>query len=298
VSAKPQALAGAYAKLAWGIEHIQAFQLERDRLLTQLTRPPIIFRQELNTDTSEWVVSVAEVAQFPSLSLFVGDAANNFRSALDYLVSEIAFIDGGGIDRPKSRSQFPLTSHSGYFRDNTGLMLEDVLDSHKTMIERFQPYRRWKSLDFHPLGLLRDISDDDKHRLVVPAPVTAANLSTQFPHWGHDCNFDGRVRGRAITRHPLGVGTEVLAIGLNITGPNPRMEVDTDVPIQISLMNGLPVDYALAEIAQAVEVVLKRFTSFFNAQNSRAIWRPQSSRLKPRPLGGQNVTITKHIPPA
>ncbi len=170
-------------------------------------------------------------------------------------------------------------------------MLEDVSNFHKTMIERFQPYHRWKGLDFHPLGLLRDISDDDKHRLVVPTPVTAANLSTQFPHWGYKCNFDGRVRGRAITRHPLEVGTEVLGIGLNITGPNPKMEVDTNVPIQISLMNGLPVDYALAEIGKAVEVVLKRFTSVFNARNSRAIWRPQFGRLKMRPLGGQPITI-------
>ncbi len=95
-STTPRALDGAYAKLAWGIKHIQAFQVERDRLLGQLNRPPIVFRQELNTETNEWVVSVAEVAEFPGLSLFVGDGANNFRSALDYLISEIAFIDGGG----------------------------------------------------------------------------------------------------------------------------------------------------------------------------------------------------------
>ena len=291
-------LDGAYAKLAWGIEHIHALQAERDRLLGELKRPPIVFRQELNPKTNEWVVSVEEVAEFPTLSLFVGDAANNFRSALDYLISEIAFIDGGGIDRPRSRSQFPLTNHPDYFRDHTSTMLEGLLDSHRAMIERFQPYRGWKGLDFHPLGLLRDINDDDKHRLVTPTPVTAANLSTKFPHWGHNCNFDGRISGRAITRYPLEVGTQVQAIGLNITGPNPRLDVDTKVPVQISLVNGLPVDYALAEIAKAVEVVLKRFTSFFNAKSSRAIWRPQPGRLTPRPLGGQEVTITRHVPPA
>jgi hypothetical protein len=175
-------------------------------------------------------------------------------------------------------------------------MLENISDSHRAIIERFQPYKRWKGMDFHPLGLLRDISDDDKHRLVVATPVTAAGMENRLPHWGENCHVEGRLTGRAITRLPLEIGTELMRIGLVVTGPNPQMKVDTDVPIQVSLVNGLPVDYALSGIAKSVEIVLKRFRSFFNQRTSRAIWRPRSGRMQPRSLGGQEIRVTKHTP--
>jgi hypothetical protein len=294
----PRALYGAYAKLAWGIKHIEAFQKERDRLLGQLDRPAIVFDQKLDPQAKDWVVTVAEVAEFPSLSLPVGDAAHNLRSALDYLVWEMAYIDGGGVDPPHGKTQFPIMRRPTDFTSRTTYMLENVSNPHRAIIERFQPYKRWKGLDFHPLGLLRDINDDDKHRLVVTTPVTAAGFEGRFPHWGGNCHVEGKISGRAVIRHPLDVGTEVLRIGLVITGPNPKMKVDTDVPIEVSLVNGLPVDYALAEIARAVDVVLKRFLSFFNNRSSRAIWRQRPGRLQPRSLGGQNIRLTKHTPPS
>jgi len=182
------------------------------------------------------------------------------------------------------------------FADQTNT-LENISDAHRAIIEGFQPYKPWKGLDFHPLGLLRDISDDDKHRLVVATPVTAAGMESRFPHWGDNCHVGGKVSGRAVTRHPLEVGTEVLRIGLVVTGPNPKMKVDTDVPIEVSLFNGLPVDYALVQIAKAVEVVLKRFHSFFNERRSRAIWHPRTGRLTPRSLAGQTIHLAKHVPP-
>jgi hypothetical protein len=281
--------------LAWGINHIKAFQTERDRLLRQLNRPAIEFDQQLDPKTNDWVVTVAYVAEFPALSLFVGDAANNFRSALDYLIYEMAYVDGGGVDAPHGRTQFPIMRWPSDFRDRTTNMLENISNPHRAMIERFQPYNSWKGLDFHPLGLLRDISDDDKHRLVVTTPVTAAGFEGRFPHWGENCHVEGKISGRSVTRHPLEIGTEVLRIGLVITGPNPKMKVDTEVPIEVSLVNGLPVDYALAEIAKAVEVVRKRFRSFFNARKSRAVWRPRPGRLQPRSLAGQTITMVKSV---
>jgi hypothetical protein len=293
MTAIQRALDGADAKLAWGRSHIKAFQIERDRLVGQLDRPAIAFDQQLNPQTNDWVVTVASVAQFPALSLFVGDTASNFRAALDYLIYELAFVDGGGVDAPHGRTQFPIMRWPTDFRDRTSYMLENISAPHRATIERLQPYRPWKGLDFHPLELLRDISDDDKHRLVVTTPVTAADFKGRFPHWGENCHVSGKVSGRAVTRYPLKVGDEVLRIALVVTGPNPKMKVDTEVPTAVSLVNGLPVDFALAEIGKAVEAVLKRFRSFFNARSSRAIWRPRPGRLYPRSLAGQVVTIEK-----
>jgi hypothetical protein len=82
VSASPRALYGAKAKLAWGIKHIQTFKAERDRLLGLLDGPAIVFDQKLDGQTNDWVVTVAEVAEFPSLSLLVGDAATTFERPL------------------------------------------------------------------------------------------------------------------------------------------------------------------------------------------------------------------------
>jgi hypothetical protein len=210
----------------------------------------------------------------------------------------MAYIDAGGVDAPHGRTQFPIMRGPSEFRDRTTTtrMLENISGPHRAMIEKFQPYRRWKGLDFHPLELLRDISDDDKHRLVVTTPVTAADFKSRFPHWGERCHVGSKVSGQVVARHPVEIGTEVLRIALVVTGPNPKMKVDTEVPIVVSLVNGLPVDYALAEIAKAVAVVLKRFRSFFNARSSRAIWRPRPGRVQPRSLAGEVVTIVQWVP--
>jgi hypothetical protein len=90
----------------------------------------------------------------------------------------MALIDGGGVDPPGGRTQFPLVRQPTDFPGRKHV-LENVSDAHRAIIERLQPYNPWKGLDFHPLGLLRDLTDDDKHRLVVATPVTAGGLESR-----------------------------------------------------------------------------------------------------------------------
>ncbi len=103
------------------------------------------------------------------LPLALSDAINNLRCALDYLVFELARKDSGAIQKG---TQFPIetfklhTSPNGNkigFDTVTDRYLRGVNQGHQDAIELLQPYNgvKWTAL-------LRDLSNSDKHRELIP----------------------------------------------------------------------------------------------------------------------------------
>lgn len=90
------------------------------------------------------------------LPLAISDAVHNFRSALDYLVYELAKEDSG---TEQEGTQFPITSAPNGFVSVADRYLRGVSAEHRAAIEKLQPYNgvEWTAL-------LRDISNADKHR--------------------------------------------------------------------------------------------------------------------------------------
>jgi hypothetical protein len=290
--AKP--LDGAHTKLRRGREHVDAVKLEIERVAAEIDGPPIEIRQQLDAKTNDWVVYVARVAEVTSVSPIVGDAVHNFRSALDYLVHELAFIDGGGVDPPHGKTQFPIIDRPSDYAKRTTLMLENVSGIHRKALQRYQPFKPWTGLPFHPLKLLSDIDNDDKHRLVVTTPLSYVDMPFRFPHYGHHCHVRGDVSGRSLRAYPLDVGTELLRVGLTITGPNPSLEVVAQFQPYLAFVNGNDIITTLGLIGDAVESVLRDFQSFFNRKNVRARWKPHGSRILPRPLSGEAIQVSRH----
>jgi hypothetical protein len=94
--------------------------------------------------------------------ILMGEICYNLRSALDYLVFELARLDSGA---EQSGTQFPIIdAKEDFVRDAERRWLKGINASHVAAIERLQPYNgcNWTRL-------LRECSNPDKHRHFMPS---------------------------------------------------------------------------------------------------------------------------------
>jgi len=94
------------------------------------------------------------------LGTLVGEINYNLRCVLDYLVYALAELDSG---TPQKGTQFPIMNAAKDFAGRGKAMLVGVNAAHIAAIEQLQPYHGclWT-------GQLRDLSNMDKHRHIVP----------------------------------------------------------------------------------------------------------------------------------
>ena len=118
-------------------------------------------------------------------SLMLGDGIQNLRSSLDHLAFELARIYTNPLSEEFARKvQFPVIgdetsrgvqgSGPAMFRDNAVQMLQAIHPKAKAVIEGLQPYQRGRDYRSHPLWILNELSNIDKHRMLH---ITAWNFA-------------------------------------------------------------------------------------------------------------------------
>jgi len=174
-----------------------------------------------------------------SFSILVGEICYNLRSALDYLVYELAVLDSGFI---VDGTQFPIENKRKGFEwwINRG-WLDGLNAAHITAIETLQPYR-----GCHWTAILKDLSNPDKHRSLVP---TQADRELTIHVVDRDHLDDFRDMSGAIRRAVTSDGTEVY--------------VKVALTTAIQLTDGTPVIETLEEIKSEVARVLQTFKPDF-----------------------------------
>lgn len=109
-----------------------------------------------------------DLPQVPHIiKILVGETIYNLRSALDYLVYELARLDSSSI---QDKTQFSIEDCEDVFWGRHRSNLKGLSDKHIAAIERLQPY---KGCDW--TKLIRDLSNPDKHR-----ELTISKTSTQY----------------------------------------------------------------------------------------------------------------------
>jgi hypothetical protein len=106
------------------------------------------------------------------MSLTVGDCLHNLRAALDYIVWDLAGTKG-------TRShQFPIVEDSTEFWKQAIKRgrLADVDPAAQTDIEKLQPYHGRNGARNHPLWLLNELVNADKHHALVLTAVIAKDM--------------------------------------------------------------------------------------------------------------------------
>jgi hypothetical protein len=93
------------------------------------------------------------------IAVFIGEVIHNLRSALDFLIYALAWIDSGTF---QNRTQFPIEDSANVFekrKSGKQPYLIGLNAAHVARIEQLQPYNgcAWTKR-------LRDLSNGDKHR--------------------------------------------------------------------------------------------------------------------------------------
>jgi hypothetical protein len=114
-------------------------------------------------------------------SIILGDAVHCLRSALDHLAFQLSAREQG----PKleeGKTMFVIADCPKQWNTGSKRWLAQVHPDDLTIIERYQGYHR---IDeqlavgpyFHPLAMLRDLDDTDKHRLLNTLAVPSTSFS-------------------------------------------------------------------------------------------------------------------------
>jgi hypothetical protein len=105
----------------------------------------------------------------PTHAVIAGEAIQNIRTALDYLVYALVLHTRGR--KPRTRTQFPISTTSGdLFRSRH--QIAELPGELRRRIRKLQPYQS-KGQRSATLSLIRDLSNTDKHRLLI---VTEADI--------------------------------------------------------------------------------------------------------------------------
>jgi hypothetical protein len=149
----------------------EQFDVLREEMGTFSDRDPKAHfsRGYFDTDTWEWIERF-QIREPPPLrwGVMLGDCVHNLRSALDHLICQLTLLDGGTMEDCE-RTQFPIASKSeAQFEQMADFRIPGLSKRHRAMVKRAQPYRAGDRAWKHPLAILADLSNTDKHRIINP----------------------------------------------------------------------------------------------------------------------------------
>jgi hypothetical protein len=250
----------ARAKLGRAREHADRLSEEGLALHGPDLQQPITWTTTFNADENCFDVRIASVREPPRrLSLILGDALQNFRSALDHVAWRLAGHGRQGAT-PRSRARFPIVNSSVAFRRAEVQDAMSQIDvTHIEMIERLQPYRQIFTNDvLHPLAALRTMSNRDKYRLLHVALVPA-DLEISISAVPQGCRVIALdLNAEAVTK-PAVAGLRVARYYADSTTGNPELTLKLGGSGYLAVDGIVSVDNRLERIGRCVEEVIETF---------------------------------------
>lgn len=158
-------------------QHINALRGETKSFLERDPKP-LGFRTEETAGVGEEVkyalYAVVRQEPPPELGLIAGDAIQNIRHALDYLVYELS----SPRERKRGNTQFPIFDDLSRFEAMGVPRIKSIEGDERALIERLQPYNAFKVPRASPLFILNQLANQDKHRLLLPVAAAPNQLDT------------------------------------------------------------------------------------------------------------------------
>jgi hypothetical protein len=232
----PHPLDGAFERVDRAHQHFREFVQQTEAVRQEQANLIVInFDPEPPHEPIPEIVRTATVPL--SLGVLVGEVCYNLRAALDYLVSELALLDSGQIQKG---SQFPIENRRKDFEGNGQRRLAGLNARHIAAIEVLQPYN---GCDW--TRTLRDISNPDKHRSLV---LTQGEFRLSVYPDADRLRFLPIPGTIARALHPT-TGKEV--------------DVKLDLALSITFEDGTPVIETLEEIQSQVAAQLAKLKPEF-----------------------------------
>jgi hypothetical protein len=220
------ALATIFARLEHG-DGLLAVLIEAIGDYAGQTSGPPALQQTYDPVAKTLTLSMTAVQPPLRLGLMVGDVLHAWRSSLDNLVE--CMLERNSWP-PTVRHQFPIESvNNGKARKNLTEQTRGIRSSDRTAIDAIQPFTFREDADGHPLAALRDLSNYDKHHVILP---TVHSYAMQIKLPGSDQWIpvtDARLAFRPGVETPINfwlqevIGAEMETFDLR--GPNPGHEL-------------------------------------------------------------------------
>lgn len=242
--------------------------------------PPITTLKQIDADNKEFRVVIGDVREPPiDIGIVIGEVAHALRNVLDHLVWELAFVDNGCRGKGNDNTAFPLCGNPSDFPRRVRTDLGGVSKDHVALIELAQPYHPWYGGGRHPLGLIAALDNDDKHKVVQTTFAMGGPMIIHVRSF-RDCR--GIPGSTATGFNPMGrhleLGTILLRQPIQITGPNPDVEVYVNFGLDCALRDLNPVRLSFTVAAEFVEGILGLFEPAFEAP-AVAQWRLREGRF-------------------
>jgi hypothetical protein len=246
----------AWAKFHRADEHRAALKAEIKRLLEAEVRPPIDIGLHYEPQTSSYLVVIARVVDLRHIGLIFGDALQNYRAALDYLVCRLLLSKGAPIT---TQTAWPVAKDAAAWESAKGKQLAGVDPAYVEIIERYQPKEAGDEADIHPFATLAALSNKDKHQLLTPAPVNMDRVRMQPTNLLH-CAVE-RMEPLLKRPGPLEPGTQLARVFL-VTPLEPEHAVN--VQMEASLYPALEDGRGLADVLDQIRARVINVLSEFH----------------------------------
>jgi hypothetical protein len=241
-------LKGPLLKIKRANHHIAnlepAFQAFRDN-------DPYTIRREHDADAQKLSFFFANCKPLdPDIPILIGEALYQLRSSLDYLVWQL-FEEKSLTPLPKSG--FPIMTTAQGYKARSGAMIKGIATSAVDRIEKLQPFHSTKPHTEHPLWVLQELNNADKHRLLIVAQAFATgrvNMTMKVDAFDV-ANKQIKIRP---TMGPMAIEDDALVA--SIPTKNPEKEVDFEFGTTIAIK-----EIALSKNYAAVPL-LKQLSSY------------------------------------
>jgi hypothetical protein len=114
----------------------------------------------------------------PAIPLIIGDALQNLRSALDYLVWELVLA---ASNNPTDKHMFPICDSLEAFEDQIRRhRLDGIAPGAISEIQGLQPYHYGQDKEKAPIRVLDTFTNINKHRRVLVSVLATHHSRTEF----------------------------------------------------------------------------------------------------------------------
>jgi hypothetical protein len=154
-------LDGVLAKLGRAEEHLDALDA---RIGAYFARKPYASVREYDPQHGARLAGIRITERPPAdLALVIGDYLHNLRSALDHLAWQLVIASDG---KPSKRTEFPIYKNAAVYKKRTsGTAIHPLVSPDiGVLVESVQPYHEGDRALLHPLWVLHELSNIDKHR--------------------------------------------------------------------------------------------------------------------------------------
>ena len=254
---RPPNLRGCRAKIEWARRHFDTFRRHADAFFAL---NPYVAVVRSDRGGSRYLVRIQNPPTMPGdeWALLIGDCVHNLRSALDYLVWEMA-----GADPQDRTTMFPIFIDAQRYREDAHERLRKVPEDVRAVIEKLQPYHTADPAK-SALWALQVLDTADKHQLLTVTAVMPEQGNLRFLLPG-DSTPEFEVKAFEV---PL-VHDAVVA-ELVFRQPTPHVDVRAEISADVALGESLGfgprigITKAFPQIIEDVERVRLYFKEAFN----------------------------------